>query len=64
MIELKDMNERELLYERRMFERGRSRFSNKELNDEAFRRMKELADSPERKNLFESIKLLHNRTEK
>lgn len=42
---LKELNERELLFERIKYERGESRFSNKEINDEAYRRMKELVEN-------------------
>jgi len=43
--ELKNMNERELLFESIKSQRGESEFSRKEINDESYRRMKELVEN-------------------
>lgn len=43
-MNLSEMNERQLLFERIKYQRGLSSFSNKEINDEAYTRMERLAN--------------------
>ena len=43
-MKLNQMNERQLLFERVKCDRGESNFSSEEINKEAFKKMKELAE--------------------
>lgn len=61
-VNLCDMNERQLLFERIKHDTGKSQFTNKEINDEAYKRMKDWANNNDKQDFLNLREKLWNKS--